>query len=189
MTAQQIGNGRANALKGGERSITVQVDCSAPAEVVWDVLADLRTHAVWGGEHQKPRTRILLIEAPDGPAVVGTEFATTGADPMGRFHDRSVVTEAMRPSTFEFVTEATLETKKGKRADWTNVHRYELTSTEKGCRISYTIRITRISSLPGMLAIFNVPVLSGLALKGSAGVGRRGIRNLAALADQRATAR
>lgn len=189
MTAQRTGNGRANALKGGERTVTVEHESSASAEAVWDVVADLRSHARWGGERQKPKTRILSIEAPEGPAVVGTEFSTTGADPMGRFSDRSVVTEATRPSTFEFVTEASLETKKGARSDWTVVHRYELASTGTGCRITYTVRIARISALPGMLAIFNVPVLSGLALKGSAGVGRRGIRNLAALAEERATAR
>jgi hypothetical protein len=189
MTAQRMGNGRANALRGGERTVTVEQDCAVAAEVVWDLLADLRTHAVWGGERQKRSTRILSIDAPDGPAGVGTEFTTAGADPMGTFHDRSVVTEAARPSTFEFVTEATLETKKGKRADWTNVHRYELLPTGRGCRIAYTVRITRISALPGMLALFNVPVLGGLAMKASAGVGRRGLRNLAAMAGERATAR
>jgi uncharacterized protein YndB with AHSA1/START domain len=189
MTAQRMGNGRANALRGGERTVTVEQDCAVPAEVVWDVLANLRTHAQWGGERQKRNTRILSIDAPEGVAGVGTEFATTGADPMGRFGDRSVVTEATRPSTFEFVTEAGLETKKGKRSDWTVVHRYELTPKGTGCRIAYTIRLTRISDLVGMLAIFNVPGLSTLALKGSAGVARRGVKNLAAVAEERATAR
>lgn len=189
MTAQRTGNGRANALTGGERRLTVGRDCAAPAEVVWEELADLRSHARWGGERQKARTRLLSIDAPEGPAGVGTEFETTGADPMGRFHDRSVVTEATRPSTFEFVTEATLVTKKGKRSDWTVVHRYEVVPTVRGCAIAYTIRIARISALPGVLAIFNVPVLSSLALKGSAGVARRGLRNLASAAEERATTR
>lgn len=189
MTSQGTGHGRANALKGGERSITVEQSCSAAPEVVWDVLANLGSHAIWGGERQKRSTRILTIDAPEGAAGVGTEFGTTGADPMGRFQDRSVVTEATRPSTFEFVTEASLETKKGRRSDWTVVHRYDLTPTDGGSRIVYTIRITRISELPGALALFNTPVLSTLALKGSAGVARRGVRNLAALAEQRATAR
>lgn len=189
MEAQRTGNGRANALKGGERSVTVTQDTAATAEAVWDVLADLRTHARWGGERQKPKTRILSIEAVEGPAAVGTEFATTGADPMGRFTDRSVVTEATRPTTFEFVTEASLETKKGVRSDWTVVHRYELAPSGTGCRIAYTVRIARISALPGMLALFNAPGLSALVMKASAGVARRGVRNLAGLAEERATAR
>jgi hypothetical protein len=160
-----------------------------PAEAVYDVLADLRTHLIWGGERQSKKTRLVSIDAPDGPAVVGTEFSTVGADPMGGFRDRSVVTEASRPELFEFVTEATLTTKKGRTADWTNVHRYEVISNGEGCRIAYTIRIARISALPGMLAMFNVPVVSGLAIKASKGVGRRGVRNLARLAEERASAR
>ena len=63
MTAQQTGNGRANAPNGGERSDhRAGRDCSAPAEVVGDVLADLRTHAVWVRrtpevEYADPRSR------------------------------------------------------------------------------------------------------------------------------------
>jgi hypothetical protein len=108
---------------------------------------------------------------------------------MGRFTDHSVVTEATRPTEFEFVTEARFETKKGEVAEWTNVHRYELTPTAQGCRVAYTVRVTRISALPGMLKLFNVPVLSALARKASAGVGRRGVRNLVALAEERTGAR
>ena len=88
--------------------------CEASAEAVYDTLADLRSHFEWGGERQGKKTRLLSIEAPEGPAVAGTEFETTGADPMGAFADRSVVTEASRPRAFEFVTEARLTTKKGK---------------------------------------------------------------------------
>lgn len=185
MESQRTGRTRTNALKGGDRAVSVEHACQAPAEAVWELLADLRTHSQWGGEQQKSSTRILSIEAPDAVAGVGTEFETTGADPMGRFRDRSVVTEATRPSVFEFVTEASLETKKGKRSDWTVVHRYELTPAGEGSRIGYTVRITRMSELVGMLAIFNIPGLSALGLRASAGVGRRGIRNLAAMAEQR----
>lgn len=107
---------------------------------------------------------------------------------MGRFTDVSVVTEATRPRVFEFVTEACLQTKKGKRVDWTNVHRYELVSEGGSCRIRCTMRITRISELPGMLTVFKVPGLSALALKTSEGLARRGVRNLARMAEQPAGA-
>lgn len=174
----------ANALKR-EIEVGVVGESRASAEQVFDVLADLRSHLSWAGERQKGTTRLLTLEAPEGPASVGTEFTTTGADPMGRFTDRSVVTEATRPSAFEFVTEAQLVTKRGKVADWTNVHRYELTSSAKGCRITYTIRIARISSLPGALALFNVRLLSGVGRKASQGVARRGLDNLAKVAEER----
>jgi len=182
----QMGNRRAGALKG-ELSAGASATCRAPAEAVYDLLADLRSHLVWAGQRQKKNTRLVALDAPEGPTVVGTEFRTEGADPMGRFTDASVVTEADRPRVFEFVTEAHLATKKGRGVDWTNVHRYELSPQgPRGCRIDYRIRITRISELPGMLAMFNVPVLSAIAIKASEGVARRGVRNLAALAEERA---
>ena len=187
METQRTQGPRANALR---REVVIHVEASsgASAETVYDVLADVRTHLEWAGERQKKNTRLIALDAQEGPASVGSEFTSTGADPMGRFTDRSVVTEANRPSSFEFVTESRLETKKGKIADWTNVHRYELMPTSDGCRIVYTISVTRISALPGMLAMFNSRLLSGLAKKASAGVGRRGARNLARLAEERAGA-
>ena len=131
--------------------------------------------------------RLLTIDAPPAPIGVGDEFVTTGADPMGGFTDRSVVTEATRPSAFEFVTEATLTTKKGASSVWTNVHRYELEPTAHGCRIAYTLRVTRISDLPGMLRVFNWPVLSSIGEHAASGLARKGAVNLAGLAEERAT--
>lgn len=187
MDAHRTSGRRANALKEGQE-LTASVEAStwAPAEVVYDLLADLRSHLAWAGEQQGKKTRLVSLEAPEGPAGVGTEFRTEGTDPMGRFTDVSVVTEATRPQVFEFVTEAHLQTKKGKGVDWTNVHRYELVPEGGACRIRYTVRITRISELPGMLAMLKVPVLSALALKASEGLARRGVRNLARMAEQRA---
>ena len=187
MATQRTGIGGANALGEG-REIVVQLmeDSSAPAEAVYDLLADLRSHLEWGGERQNKRTRLLSIEAPEAPATIGTEFRTSGADPMGRFTDASVVTEADRPRLFEFVTEAHLETKKGKGVDWTDIHRYEITPAGDGCRISYTERVVRISALPGMLVVFKTPGLSAIARKVAAGVGRRGLKNLARQAERSA---
>ena len=160
----------------------------APAEVVYDLLADLRSHLEWAGAMQGKKTRLVSLEAPEGPAAVGTEFETTGADPMGRFSDRSVVTEAVRPRVFEFVTEAKLETKKGESVDWTLVHRFELSPDGAGCDIVATERVTRISALPGMLAVFKIPVLRTLAAKVAAGVARRGVKNLASVAERQSSA-
>jgi hypothetical protein len=108
---------------------------------------------------------------------------------MGAFTDRSVVTEAIRPSAFEFVTEAHLEAKRGKTSDWTVVHRYGLEPAKTGCRIRYTIRITRISELIGALTLFKVPGVRALGIKASTAVAKRGVSNLARLAEERAAAR
>jgi hypothetical protein len=186
--AQRTGRSGGNALT---REITLSVERSTSASPgeVYDVLADLRTHVEWGGERQAKKTRLLTIDAPAGAATVGTEFETTGADPMGRFSDRSVVTQADRPGLFEFVTEATLRTKRGDVAEWTNVHRYEVRADGDGSRIAYSLRIARISALPGMLRVMNLPVLSGIAVKASTKIASRGVENLSRVAERRAAAR
>jgi hypothetical protein len=189
MATQQQRGGRANALKG-ELALRLEESSEASAEAVYDLLADVRSHLEWGGRRQpKKNFRLLTIEGPDGSAAVGTEFRSTGADAMGTFTDSSVVTGATRPSLFEFVTEARLATKKGKTVEWTNVHRYEIAPQGDGCRIVYTLRVMRISELPGGLAMFNVPGLRWLGLKVSGSYSRRGLRNLARLAEEPAEAR
>jgi hypothetical protein len=182
---QRTGQRGANALR---QDLVVQVEATSVATTgaVYSVLADLSSHVVWAGERQAWRTRLLTMDAPAGPAVIGTEFRSTGADPMGTFSDRSVVTEATPGQAFEFVTESRLTTKRGIASDWTNVERYELEPRPNGCRIVCTSRVTRISELPGMLRAFNVPGLRGLGLAVSAKVSRRSVRNLARLAEERA---
>ena len=177
-----------NALKR-EFVVGAGVSTRASAEAVYDVLADVGSHLRWAGEMQREKNRLLSVDAPEGPATVGTEFTTTGVAPEGRYADRSVVTDASRPSVFEFVTEAHLETKKGKMADVTYVNRYEITPASDGTRISSTIRTVRASALPGPLAMLNIGLLAPLVRKGSEGMVRRGLQNLAAVAEERAGGR
>jgi hypothetical protein len=184
MQMQRTGERSTNALKK-ELVVRVEATSAALPETVYGLLADLSSHLVWAGERQAKKTRLLTIDAPAGPAVVGTEWRSTGSDPMGTFSDRSVVTEATPGEAFEFVTEAHLATKKGGSSDWTGVERYELEPVPAGCRIVVTSRITRMTELPGMVALFNVPVLRELGLKLSAKVSRRTVRNLARLAEER----
>ena len=189
MATQQKGNGRANALKG-ELLVHLEEASTAPAEAVYDLLADIRSHLEWAGNRQpKKNFRLVSIDAPEGSASVGTEFRSTGADPGGRFADSSVVTEASRPNLLEFVTEARLSTKKGKVVEWTNVHRYELARQGEGCRVSYALRVVRISELPGAMAMFKVPGLRSLGLRISASFARKGLRNLVRMAEERAGTR
>ena len=187
MATQATGIGSPNALRR-PIEVAAEVQSAAPAEAVYDLLADPASHLIWAGERQGSSSRLLTIDAPPAPIGVGDEFSTTGADPMGGFADRSVVTEATRPSAFEFVTEATLTTKKGASSVWTNVHRYELGRTAHGCHIAYTLRVTRISDLPGLLRVFNWPVLSSIGGHAAAGLAKKGAVNLAGLAEERATA-
>ena len=155
---------------------------AAPADAVFDLLADLSTHAEWGGRRQKStKFRLTSIEAPPGAAGVGTEFSSTGKDPSGAFSDTSVVTEATRPEVFEFVTEARLQPKRGEILEWTNVHRYEIRPVEDGSEISYSVRVMRLSRMPWWTKRW----AKGIAQKMSASYARGGLRGLARMAEER----
>lgn len=159
--------------------------CPAPSEVVYDLLADLDSHLEWAGRRQNETTRLLTLEAPPGPAGVGTEFFSTGSDgKVARWSDRSVVTAATRPQVFEFVTEGRREGKADSRP-WrsTAVHRYEITREAGGCRVTYTQDLTRLAGAPKILL---APGISRVLFWISAKYMRRGFENLLALAKERA---
>ncbi|HEX9410687.1 MAG TPA: SRPBCC family protein [Actinomycetota bacterium] len=162
-----------------------EASCPAPAESVYDLLADLRSHLEWAGQRQLETTRLLTLQAPPGSAGVGTEFLSTGSDgKVARWSDRSVVTEATRPEVFEFVTEGRREGKPGSRP-WlsTAVHRYELASEPIGCRVTYTQELTRLVGAPRVLL---APGISRIVFRISAKYMRRGFDALLALAEERA---
>jgi hypothetical protein len=156
--------------------------CAAPPAAVYDLLADLPSHLVWGGAEQSADFRLLSLQAPDGPAEVGTVFSSTGTIPMSRKHweDRSTVTVAVRPSTFEFVTEARVGL--GSRAMHAQyVHRYDIAATQRGSLVTYTMTQLQIANPFLRLALpvirhltwrFAIPMMAG-----------RGFRNLLVAAE------
>lgn len=106
---------------------------SATRAAVYETLADLSTHLVWGGtETGDKKFRLLTIARPDGAAVTGTRFASTGLIPMGTFHDETVITDATPASRFAFHTESVLE--RERRDAWRGSfeHRYTLDTTDGG---------------------------------------------------------
>jgi uncharacterized protein YndB with AHSA1/START domain len=166
------------------QTIRFEGTCRAPDESVYDLLADLRSHLDWAGARQLETTRLLTMEGPAAPATVGTEFVTTGSDgKVGRFSDRSVVTEALRPTLFEFVTESRRQGKPGSRP-WhsTLVHHYEIETGPTGCRVIYTQELTRISGAPRALLL---PGVRGLVFRVGARYMRRGFDALIATAEER----
>lgn len=161
--------------------------CRAPAKAVFALLADLPSHLEWAGERQTPTTRLLTMEAPPGPATVGTEFRTTGSDgKTARWTDQSVVTEAIEPATFEFVTTGVRHGKPGRAPmELTTVHRYEIIPAGGGCRVRYRGEITRHAGLP---AIVTVPIVARLLLGYAAKYMRTGFDALIAVAEERSEA-
>ena len=156
--------------------------CSASPEVVYDFLADLSTHLTWAGTEQTSDFRLLTLEAPPGPASAGTTFTSTGTIPMSshRWQDRSKVTIAERPTTFEFVTTATARGAR-RTMEGTFRHRYEIEATPGGSEVSYAMTQLEMSNPWPRLGVPVVKELSWrFAIPFMAG---RGFRNLLARAE------
>lgn len=158
--------------------------CAAPVEAVYDVLADLQSHLDWAGERQLETTRLLSMQAQEGPATVGIEFLTTGSDgKAARWSDRSVVTEATRPEIFEFVTEGRRDGKPGS-TPWhiTAINRYELAEKGEVSVVTFTQELTRLEGAPWP---FTAPGIKRLVRRVSSKYMRRGFDGLLALAEER----
>jgi hypothetical protein len=159
--------------------------CSAPPDVVYDLLADLATHMTWGGKQQTSDFRLLSLEAPAGSATAGTTFTSTGSIPMSsrRWEDRSKVTAAERPDTFEFVTTACARgTRRSMEATYR--HRFEIAATPGGSKVSYSM--TQLTMSNPLLRL-GLPVVRTLTWRlGIPFMAGRGFRNLVASAEQRA---
>ena len=109
------------------------VTSAAPPQIVYDTIANLRNHLDWSGERASSDTfKLLSIDAPEGPAAVGTAFSSSGAADNGTFHDRSEVTVATSPSAFVIETDAHLDRKRGKPWDAHFSHRYYVTPEMRG---------------------------------------------------------
>ena len=148
-TKQQVQDGRIEMP-----DLVVSQSASVPPARIYSTLADLSTHTTWAGSmHGKKNFGLRTLEASVSPAVVGTEFRSTGDDPMGSFTDRSVVTEASDPSVFEFVTEGHLEPKKpGKPACDTRItYRFEVDPSGAGSTVTYRVHISKWTNAPVVL--------------------------------------
>jgi hypothetical protein len=163
---------------------------SASPAAVYDVVADLRTHLEWGGARQPADFRLLSLDAPAGPAGVGTAFTSSGSIPMSprRWEDRSTVTVAERPHTFEFMTHAAVHGPR-RTMEATYRHRYEIAPAPGGSSVTYSFTQLEISNPVLRLGLPVVRMMTwAVAIPYFAG---RGFRNLLATAEQgvRAAAR
>jgi hypothetical protein len=164
--------------------ISVSVESSVEAARLYRTLVDLSTHTTWAGSmHQKKNFGLLSLDAPTGPAVVGTEFHSTGIDPMGSFTDRSVVTEATEPSVFEFVTEGHLTPKKRGRpeSDTTITYRFEIVGEGTRSTVHYRAHLSRWTNAPSML---RSKVLRPLALAAMRSYAKKLLGNLSSYASE-----
>jgi uncharacterized protein YndB with AHSA1/START domain len=170
--------------EGREITFRLSHRIAASPEAVYDTLADVRSHLEWAGSKAKKNFRLTGIEAGDAPAGQGTQWTSSGVAPDGMFSDRSMVTEAVRPSTFEFATDAHVTFKKGGEGDWKVVNRYEITPDGDGSRVTYTQRITKATELGPAKMMLN-PVLGVIGRMMVSGLVKPAMRSLAATAQQR----
>ncbi|MGH2637170.1 MAG: SRPBCC family protein [Actinomycetota bacterium] len=162
----------------------MSVGSAAPPDTVFDVVADLRNHLVWSGERAADVTfKLLELEAPGGPATVGTTFTSTGANFNGTFHDRSVVAEVDRPSRFSIETDARLDRKRGRTWHVHFQHRYDISPEGEGSRITYTETISRVNYVPYWLQPWMRPISRAVINRGD----RKQLANLARLAEEAPT--
>jgi len=69
MAAQGTGIGSPNALKR-PIEVAVEVQTAAPAEAVYDLLADPASHLIWAGERQGSSSRALARSQPSRPCAM-----------------------------------------------------------------------------------------------------------------------
>ncbi len=158
------------------------VRSGAAPEAVFDVVTDLQAHLEWSGDRASDDTfKLLSIAGSNGPAIVGTTFTSTGANYNGTFHDRSVVTEAVRPNRFTLETDARLDRKHGKPWEALFEHRYDFQPDGAGTRITYTETVQRANYVPYWLKRWVRPIFTPIVNRAD----RKQLGNLARLAEER----
>jgi hypothetical protein len=122
----------------------------ASPESVYRLLENLGDHLEWAGRRQWWNFRLLELDAPPGPAQVGTEFTSVGQIPMNgtRWDNRNVVTAADRPRVFEITTEGRIPWSRGAAGEGTFINRYEISPAGDATRVVYTMRQLRFLNPP-----------------------------------------
>jgi Polyketide cyclase / dehydrase and lipid transport len=169
---------------GKEIRFSLTTNMDAPPEAVYDTLADIPTHLEWGGKRVKKNFRLTGIEGGSSAAALGDEWSSTGSAPDGSFRDRSVVTEASRPRSFEFRTESHVAFKSGAEAEWTTVNRYDIEPRGAGSKVTYSQRMTRATDLGGAKMLLN-PIVGPFARMMIGGLVKPAMKNLGAMAAER----
>ncbi|MFY9587607.1 MAG: SRPBCC family protein [Actinomycetota bacterium] len=170
---------------GREIPFEMSFRTAAPPEAVFDQLADVGSHLEWGGSKGNKKFHLTGLQIGTGPAVKGTEWTSTGMAPDGTFTDRSVVHEATRPTRFEFTTEAHAAFRKGGEGDWTVVNRYDIAPDGAGSRVTYRQTVTRATAM-GPMKMMLTPVLGSVGRMMVKALNKKAMRNLAAMAEERA---
>lgn len=158
---------------------------NASPETVYELLENLGDHLEWAGRRQWWNFRLLALDAPLGPAGVGTEFTSVGRIPFigTRWDNRNVVTAADRPRVFEITTEGRIPWPGGAAGEGTFINRYEISAADDRTSVLYTMRQLRFRNPPwGM----RYPVLREVTYRFWIPIwSRRGLSQLLRMAEER----
>jgi hypothetical protein len=157
----------------------------ASPEVVYDLLADVSSHLEWAGHRQYKMFRLLTIDAPPGPAEVGTVFDSVGVIPMNsaQWQNHNTVTKADRPSVFEITTESRIPWPKRASGEGTFVNRFDIAQDGGGSRVTFTSRQLRFRNPPWGL---RYPLLRSVTARVAIPFWHRhGFRKLLRMAEER----
>lgn len=177
---------QAKAYGKEKREWTFVGRTKASPENVYDALADLSSILDWSGRRQYKMFRLLSLEAPPGPAQVGTVFQSVGTIPMAstRWQNHSTVTKAARPTLFEVTTEGRIPWRKGAPGEGTFINVFEIEPAGTGSRVTYRAKQLRFRNPPWGL---RYPLLRNMTYRVSIPMWfRRGFRNLLKTAEERA---
>lgn len=182
------GKAMADARTGATATpdIVIETTSKGSPDRVFDILAEPRTHLEWGGRRLKGE-RLVALDAPVGPASVGTSWTSVGATSFGEFHDRSVVTAIERPRLFEFRTDSEHRFRNGRVARATHIHRYEVELVDGGARIVHRqLTPGGTTNLPWWLkAVYTIPPVRAIVLPMMVNeMAKPGLRALAGQAEE-----
>ena len=162
----------------------VKVRSAASPDAVYDLVTDLRAHLEWSGERASDdKFKLLSLDAPVDPAVIGTSFTSTGAAGNDTFRDRSTITEASRPDRFVIETDSQLQRKRGRTWKVHFTHRYDIQQDDEGSSITYTETVGYGNYVPYWLHPLVRPIFRVFVNRAD----RKQLENLARLAEERQT--
>jgi uncharacterized protein YndB with AHSA1/START domain len=153
------------------------IEISAPPQVVWDLITDIRRHAEFAG----PKSITKVIDF-DGPVAVGSRWVAHEKFGPQKFDAPSEITVVDQVKRLEWVSFPPMKEKnrgKGGRVTWG----YELSPAAGGTRLEHYMTVLEprkgAASLKTMYKVFGLPA------KQAAG-GRTTLENIRKAAEQRA---
>jgi hypothetical protein len=165
-----------------------RADCAAPPDTVYGTIANLRSALIWTGEQMPKSFRVTSMDAPSGEATQGTEWASEGLDPSGKWDDRSIVIRADPPRQFVYRTSSVFTWKGGKRSTAEIKHVWDIAPQSSGSTVTYVFLGTGVQPMKAPWNVFfATPGLRQLGMAMIKSRAGKAFANLIRLAESRSS--